>query len=203
MTDRRTFLKTGITALALPTIARNAFSLPLAGPAAGTSYITPYKVIFDQRYPDSLAFAAEAERLGAIIHGIQGDVTDLWYHDLYHVWKQGPAPIMGMTTPDALFCLDILARDQRMHVVLRVEHNYLSDNRIEHVINSMAPAPPAVAELEHVGPAWNIQMSGVVLRCPETRSQASCATLVTQLDRPVPDRPPPLVSWVIAPIKRA
>jgi len=202
MTDRRTFLKTGITALALPTIARSAYALPLAISGEEGTYITPYKVIYDDRYQDSQTFAAAARDLGAATHGIRGDVTDLWYNDLYHEWKKGPAAIMGMTTADSLFCLQILAQDQRMHVVLRVDHKYLSDNRIEHTINSMAPAAPAVADLERVGPAWNIYMSDLVLQCPDRQTPATCTTLVTQLDRPAHEQPS-LVTWVIAPINRA
>jgi hypothetical protein len=89
-----------------------------------------------------------------------------------------------------------------MRVVLRVEHNYLPDNRVEHVINSLAPALPAVADLEQVGPAWNIHMSDIILHCPDQQTQANCTTLVTQLDRPVIEQQA-LVTWVIAPIKRA
>ena len=202
MTDRRTFLKTGITALALPTIARSAYALPLAITGDAASYVTPYKVIYDQRFQDSIAFADAARNLGAVIHGIKGDVTDLWYNDLYHEWQKGPAPIMGMTTTDALFCLQILAQDQRMRVVLRIDHTYLAGDRIEHVINSVAPASPAVANLENVGPAWNIHMSDIVLHCPEQQSQTTCTSLITQLDRPVTEKQS-LVTWVIAPIKRA
>lgn len=201
MTDRRTFLKTGITALALPMIARNAFSLPLAIPTEKHSYVVPYKVIYDERYHDSVAFAGEAKKLGAAIHGIKGDVTDLWYNDLYHEWRKGPAAIMGMTTEDALFCLQILAQDQRMHVVFRVDHTYLSGNRIEHVITGTARAPHEIAELASVGPAWNIRMSNVVMQCPDERNNPVETSIITQLQRPATDEQP-LVTWVIAPIKK-
>ena len=201
MTDRRTFLKTGITALALPTIARNAFSLPLAIPSEKPSYIVPYKVVYDERFPDSVAFAREAGKLGAATHGIKGDVTDLWYNDLYHEWKKGPAAIMGMTTNDALFCLQILAQDQRMRVVFHVDHNYLSDNRIEHVITGSLQTPHELADLANVGPAWNIRMSNVVMQYPEERSKPTETRIVTKLDRPVTDQQS-LVTWVIAPIKK-
>ena len=201
MTDRRTFLKTGITALALPTIARNAFSLPLAIPAEKPSYIVPYKVVYDERFQDSVAFAGEANKLGASTYGIKGDVTDLWYNDLYHEWKKGPAAIMGMTTEDALFCLQILAQDQRMHVVFRVEHNYLSDNRIAHIITGTSQIPHEMADLANVGPAWNIRMSNVVMQYPDKRAKKSETKIITQLDRPVTDQQS-LVTWVIAPIKK-
>ena len=201
MTDRRTFLKTGITALALPTIARNAFSLPLAIPSEAQSYVTPYKVIYDDRFQDSIVFAQESNKLGAAVHAIRGDVTDLWYNDLYHEWKKGPAAIMGMTTEDALFCLQILAQDQRMHVVFRVEHNYLPDNRIEHLITGTSHVPHEMEDLANVGPAWNIRMSNVVMHYPDQRTKAAETRIVTRLDRKVTGQQP-LVTWVIAPIKK-
>jgi len=201
MTDRRTFLKTGITALALPTIARNAFSLPLAIPTEKPSFIVPYKVVYDERYQDSVAFARESDKLGAAIHGIKGDVTDLWYNDLYHEWKKGPAAIMGMTTEDALFCLQILAQDQRMRVVFRVDHNYLRGNRIEHVITGVSRVHHEMADLANVGPAWNVRMSNVVMQYPDDHAKAGETKIITQLDRPVTDQQS-LVTWVIAPVKK-
>ena len=201
MTDRRTFLKTGITALALPAIARNAFSLPLAVPAENPSYIVPYKVIYDDRFHDSVAFAEESGKLGAAVHDIRGDVTDLWYNDLYHEWKKRPAAIMGMTTEDSLFCLQILAQEHRMHVVFRVEHNYLSGNRLEHVITGTSRVPHEMADLANIGPAWNIRMSNVVMQYPDERTKQAETKIITQLDRPVTDQQA-LVTWVIAPINK-
>jgi len=201
MTDRRTFLKTGITALALPAIARNAFSLPLAIPAEKPSFIVPYKIIYDDRYQDSVVFAEESNKLGAAVHAIKGDVTDLWYNDLYHEWKKGPAAIMGMTTEDALFCLQILAQDQRMHVVFRVEHNYLPDNRIEHVISGTSHVPHEMAVLADVGPAWNIHMSNVLMEYPDEHTRKTETKIITRLDRPVAEQQS-LVTWVIAPINK-
>jgi len=201
MTDRRTFLKTGITALALPAIARNAFSLPLALPAEKPSYIVPYKIIYDDRYQDSVLFAEESNKLGAAVHAIKGDVTDLWYNDLYHEWKKGPAAIMGMTTEDALFCLQILAQDQRMHVVFRVEHNYLPGNQIEHVISGTSQVPHEIADLADIGPAWSIRMSNVLMEYPDERTRKNETKIITRLDRPVTEQHS-LVTWVIAPIKK-
>lgn len=202
MTDRRTFLQTGITALALPMIARSAFSLPLSIPTETGPTISPYKIIFDENYQDSVAFANEAKKLGAKIHGIKGDITDLWYNDLYHEWKKGPAPIMGMTDENSLFCLEQLAHDQRMRVVFRIDHNYLSDNKIEHVISGITEVPSEISNLENDGPAWNIQIANVVMQCSANRSRSTCAKLVTELKRPVTDTQS-LVSWVIAPVNKS
>ena len=202
MTDRRTFLQTGITALALPTIARTAFSLPLSEPSETGQTISPYKIIYDENFQDSVAFANEASKLGADIHGIKGDVTDLWYNDLYHEWKKGPAPIMGMTDEAALFCLEELAKDQRMRVVLRIDHKYISANRIEHVISGITESPREISNLVKDGPAWNIQIASLVMNCTENRATLSPTRLVTELKSPAKDKTS-LVSWVIAPVKKA
>lgn len=203
MTDRRTFLQTGITALALPTIARTAFSLPLSVPSGAGPTITPYKVIYDENYRETVDFAEAANKLGADIHGIKGDVTDLWYNDLYHEWKKGPAPIMGMTDETALFCLEELAKDQRMRVVLRIDHKYLPGNKIEHVVSGITETPREISNLVNDGPAWNIQIAGVVMQCSENRATLTPAKLVTELKRPASNTHQALVSWVIAPVKKA
>jgi hypothetical protein len=80
-----------------------------------------YKVIFDERFPASVAFADQVRREGLPVHGIRGDITALWFHDLDLRWKQGPAAIAGLTDANALFCLDLLARDKGMRVQARTE----------------------------------------------------------------------------------
>jgi hypothetical protein len=114
MSTRRQFLHYGAVAASLPFIAaagieRELFTQPL------------YKVIFDERFPASVAFADQARSEGLPVHGIRGDVTALWFHDLDLRWKQGPAAIAGLTDANALFCLDLLARDKGMSVEARTE----------------------------------------------------------------------------------
>jgi hypothetical protein len=116
MASRREFIQAGIVASALPMIGSAGH--PAAPPAAPAFY----KAIFDHRFPASVEFGRQMERLGESVHGIHGDITDLWYHDLYHRWKQGPAAITGMTAHGALFCLERLAWDHGMRVLSRTEH---------------------------------------------------------------------------------
>ena len=117
MASRRKFIQTGVAAAVLPLVA------PAVGfaeqPFASASLF--YKVIFDHRFPASVRFGLEMEALGAPVHGIHGDITDLWFHDLYHRWKHEPAPLAGMTAHGAVFCLERLAWDQGMRVLSRTE----------------------------------------------------------------------------------
>ena len=112
MANRREFIQTGIAASVLPVLAAAKELLPQS---------QFYKVIFDHRFPASREFAAEMEKLGAPVCGIHGDITDLWFHDLYHRWKQSPAPIAGMTAHGPLFCLERLAWDHGMRVLYRTD----------------------------------------------------------------------------------
>jgi len=102
--------------------------LPIAA-TAGTSTgpvrppISLYKVIFDRRFPSSREFGAEARKLGLPVHEIEGDITDLWYHDLSLRWREEPVAIAGLTAHGPLFCLERLAWDHRMRVVFRARHS--------------------------------------------------------------------------------
>ncbi len=123
MASRREFLQIGVAALALPISARGV-SPAIAGLAGEPARVPLYKVVFDKRFPASRKFADEAKSLGVSIHGMKGDITALWFHDLYARWKQGPAAIAGLTAHGPIFCLERLAWDQRMRVVFRADHRY-------------------------------------------------------------------------------
>jgi hypothetical protein len=79
-----------------------------------------YRIIVDDRFPHSARLADAAFGQGrAPLARIHGDVTDLWFHDLALRWKQGPAPIAGITGPDALFVLERLGWDAGLRVSAR------------------------------------------------------------------------------------
>ena len=117
MASRREFLQAGLAASLLPVAASAAGSASqVSNPPA--SY---YKVIFDERFPSSVAFGEEWKTRGAAVHAIRGDITDLWFYDLDPQWKKRPVPIAGLTAHGPLFCLERLAWDRGMRVVSRVE----------------------------------------------------------------------------------
>jgi len=118
MPSRRAFLH-----LAIGTAAISPFVDPLFDtgnlPAAAEEPMPLHRFVFDERFDMSVAAARRMQRRGINICGIRGDVTALWYHDLYHRWKRGPAPLAGVTTHESLFCLEVLARDAGLRVVKR------------------------------------------------------------------------------------
>jgi hypothetical protein len=123
MASRRTFLKLGVAG-ALGASFAAPYGRPVDAAAASV-----YKFIYDERFPEAVAVARGlGARTKVGIHAIRGDVTWLWYHDLYHQW--GPAKaghdadqhlLAGITTPESLFCLEMLARDAGLRVAERYE----------------------------------------------------------------------------------
>ena len=98
--------------------------LPLSGLAWAARAAAPLNIrraVYDDRFAEGLSFAREAEAKGWPLRAISGDVTDLWFHDLDLLWTQGPAPVAGLTARNSLFCLERLAWDAGLRVVLREE----------------------------------------------------------------------------------
>ena len=123
MPNRREFLQAGIAASVLPIAAVGSNFEP----STRDPHPNFYKVIFDERFPASVAFGNDWKARGAAVHAIRGDITDLWFHDLDLEWKKRPAPIAGLTAHGPLFCLERLAWDRGMRVVSRVEQTATHD----------------------------------------------------------------------------
>jgi hypothetical protein len=199
MASRREFLQVGVAALALPISARAA-SKPSASALAGESAPAKlYKVIYDERHASSRAFAAEVARLGAPVHAIKGDITDLWFRDLDARWKKQPVAIAGLTEHGALFCLERLSWDHGMRVIYRADHTYRADGYMEHEFSGSERMLREAVDLSSSGPDWSARVASLLTRCPAARAQASKLTVVTPAARQAGD-PEHLVSWVIAPI---
>jgi hypothetical protein len=200
MKSRREFLQIGAGSLTLPIAARGAFT---SSAVIGKTETTPlYKVVFDERFAASMAFSREVSELEALIHGIKGDMTDLWFHDLYGRWKQGPAAIAGLTAHGPLFCLERLAWDQGgMRVVFRGEHKFLPDGQLEHSLKGPKSMVRLAAGLE-AGGEWTRLMANVVTNCPADRAEIIQATIVAPATGHT-NHSEDLISWVIAPFRQA
>ena len=112
MTDRRQVLKAGLVGSVLPLGA-------LATAASAAQPLQIHRAVFDSRFAAGRAFAAEARARGWTTVAIEGDVTQLWYHHLALRWREGPAPIAGVTDANSLFVLERLAWDAGLRVASR------------------------------------------------------------------------------------
>jgi hypothetical protein len=147
MTSRRQFLQIGITATAWPIVAgaTNAAGIdprqspPLLG------------VVYDTRFEASRIFAERSAAFGLRAHAIAGDMTRLWYDEIYHCWQQRPTALAGLTTHGPLFCFGELARDVGMRVVFRAEHSLTADPAThDSTLYAWIIAPPKDAGVEGV-----------------------------------------------------
>lgn len=162
-----------------------------------------YKVIFDERFEASVEFARRASALGATVHAIKGDITDLWFHDLYYRWKESPVAIAGLTAHGPIFCLERLAWDERMRVVFRADHKFLPDGHVEHSLSGPGSVLSRASALGVDGPDWGGRMADLVVHFPQVQSASGKANFRTRSTGPADADPEPLISWVIAPVKRA
>lgn len=209
MKSRREFLQMGLAALSLP-IAAGAPAA--AGPPLQANELAPkgpapapvqfYKVVFDARFADCVSFAEEAGRLGATIHGIRGDMTDLWYYDLDARWKKSPAAIAGLTAHGPLFCLEQLAWNHRMRVIFRAEHKYLADGSVEHSFSGPESMVQQASNLGQDRHDWPSRIADMIASCPSTRAKMAQAKVTTASRKSAQKNGETLFSWVIAPVSR-
>jgi hypothetical protein len=188
-------MKAALAAAAVPVALRAG----LAFAAEPVPTVRLYKVLYDTRYPASVAFARRAASRGLAVHAMGGDMTRFWYDDLYHRWQQGPAAIAGLTAHGALFCLERLAWDQRMRVVFRGEHSTV-DGCIAHRFEGTARLLPS-ASAAAIGSTWAAELAAVVPGCPSGRFERQLARAVTADVATL--QGDTLFSWVIAPVARA
>jgi hypothetical protein len=114
----------------------------------------PVLVVFDHQYAESRLFASSLATRGFPTHGITGDVTALWYDDLYHRWAAEPSPIVGLTGASSLFCLEQLAWKVERRVVFRADHHQVGSDRVEHRLT--VPEPLSLSSrIEESWPLWS------------------------------------------------
>jgi hypothetical protein len=200
MTSRREFLQIGLAASAWPLATQAARAAGLDGLGAavpGMSSLPLYKVVYDTRFAASVAFGRRAASLGTPVHAIEGDMTRLWFDDIYHRWKESPVAIAGLTAQGPLFCFERLAWDQGLRVVFRAEHG-----PTEHLLSGpeslLLEARRALTNGD-----WATQMAMVVTRCPSGLAEIGSATVGCARGSGLSPADEPLYSWVIAPASRA
>jgi hypothetical protein len=169
--NRREFCLSSV-ATAISGAAPGLASLPAAGqtaalpPAGSTPNVRLYKFVYDCRYSAGRAFgmAAEHARSTAGIVAIGGDITALWSRDLRLQWSAGGGAIAGMTTARTLFCLEQLAKDHWMRVVIRAEHAISEGHEITHRLTA---SEPMIARMRSTLAAedWPSKMPAALASC--------------------------------------
>lgn len=191
--SRREFLEACAVASAVPLFAggvATAWAESLLSPAAAPQF---YKVLFDRESPAAVAFGRRARGIQLPAVEVGREVTSLWYDDLYHRWREGPAAIAGLTVPHVAFCLEILARDVGMRVMYRGEHSPLGDGRIHHRFKGPADL---LAKTSLLDADWTHGTAQWVGCCQATLERTEAEYISVAGHNAIDE---PLVSWVIAP----
>src|SRR5438046_783395 len=119
MVNRREVLKLGAASVAgafldVPVGATAAASVDSRGALA--------RAVFDERIEESVAFANTLKRKDVAVFAVNGDLARLWYGHFLTEFRRLPVPLAGLTDRPTLFCLEELARDIPMRVLLRIDH---------------------------------------------------------------------------------
>jgi len=194
MASRRRFLQIGATAGAWPLVARAAQAAGLD--TVGGPHTPLLAVVYDARLAASVSFGRRAEALGLRAHAIEGDMTRLWYDEVYHRWQERPAALAGLTAHGPMFCFVELARDVRMRLVFRAEHQPTAGAALTHAFRApVSMLSDAVDACRRPG-SFGVAMADVVSRCPSGRAEIAEATMPGGPALPEADA---LYTWVIAP----
>ena len=197
MVNRRTILKLGATTVTGVLIERPGLGKDGAAPHPHNTF---QRAVFEERFGECRAFAAELNRAGIPTTAIRGDVAKVWYEDLRVHLSRNPAPVAGLTDRAALFCLEELARDLGMRVIFRADHMIQPDGRAGHTAVGLASL---VAVTRNLAPerGFGREIARLFRRFGTDGFDVSEARIGAAQKRTGPFSPEntmALVSWVIA-----
>lgn len=197
MTDRREFLQSAsLSALALasgvPSIVRasNRAPMPLGA------------VLIDDRNVESRTFGDRLGAHGAAVRAVpEGDITDLWLHEIGPAWNRRAMAVAGLTQRPALFCLEQLAWAHGLRVVFHAEHIIDPSGVAQHQIfrcSHSGRSGLTAGELARFDVQWPERVADAIAeqsrRPRHERAGPTCAGLEPLL---APDAQL-LTSWIIA-----
>jgi len=119
MTNRRQFIKCGLSFSTLPLTGLASLNMAVAAPDGHSFKLESF--VADLRYEESVTTASSLKSQGVPVAEITGDMTDLWIQQYSRQWKQKPMSLAGVTGKDALFVLETLAPDYGMRVIYKTE----------------------------------------------------------------------------------
>ena len=199
MVDRRSVMKIGAASLAgalvnLPVLARNA--------ARARAHGAFQRAVFDERFAECRAFAAELHSAGVLTSAIRGDVAELWYDDLRVHLSENRLPFAGLTDRIALFCLEELARDVSMRVIFRADHiidqDMESGDQDGHAQHTVVGPASLVAAARNLPPEAGFGRTMAELFSQLDISEPRDAAAQKRTGPFSPENKTSLVSWVIA-----
>jgi hypothetical protein len=206
MANRREILRAGLAMSMAPVLNAAAFLFPGSTPADQVAQpptdqvVQPFRIdgfVFDNRFVESVEAGRSAARHGSILHEIDGDVTDLWYHDLDSRWRGKPSAWAGITGDDALFVLENLAWDRRLRVMYRGRHAPPRNGLVEHALSGLVRMVDGT-DIAIRSARWTYSLGESMARCSGRRESAKTIKLTTT-EEMASGRTATLMSWIIVP----
>lgn len=193
---RRSVLKAGLASSVLSLVGVNGFARTFDL----QNKIQPKAVVTDARFPSSITFGAHAAPFGIEHLSSKGDITAIWLKHLDPIWREGKASVIGLTTQDQLFCLERLAWDRGMQVLLRVEHHDSGRGSIAHKIEAPSFLAERTVQAIQNEKAWPSELAFLLGSCSPNQLVGRCAYREVTSKGKLNEQ---LVTWVIAPATRS
>jgi hypothetical protein len=192
MVSRRRVMKIGAA-----TVAGALVNRPVPGRNPAPAYSAFQRAVFDERFAQCRAFAAELNSAGVLTSAIRGDVAELWYGDLRALMSGNRLAVAGLTDRVSLFCLEELARDVGMRVIFRAEH-IIDREQDGHARHSAVGSASLVVVARSLPPEddFGLAMARLFRRFDLSEARDSAAQKRTGPFSP--KNKTALVSWIIA-----
>ena len=195
ITTRRDVIQSGI---GVAVVAASSLRLQVGSTIAAT--LRFHTVAYDGRFGEARLFAARARQLGADVYDIDGDITGLWYGQLYPQWKRVPTPVAGITRFNSLLALQLMAGVEGLRVIYRAHHIPASGGAGHEMFGPRA-ALAAMPRLEGAAEQWAPAAADLVMRWRSdwTAIDRAHSTILDANAHGVPADT--LISWILAPVR--
>ena len=153
-------------------------------------------VIYDQRFDDSVTFAAVLNELGTMQFPVAPDVGQLWFNILAPRIKSRPLRLAGLTQQSDLFVTQTLARDWGLKLTYCGHHDCQLRQTLNHQLTIEKKCRGIIDFLAAAGQEW----PNVLALTLSQLDFAKLAKNTERVDTTTPrgmDNPGSLVSWVI------
>jgi hypothetical protein len=198
MMTKRDFIKSTAAAGAAAGFIRPALATSALATVAPTFAPTAIAaVIYDDRLPESRAFAFEFAQRGIQPFETGDDVATLWNGALGTLLEERPkARIAGLTVTDDFEALRRLAAERSLSTLYEGSHDFRPTRMTTEIVHSGPRSPDFVWMMRDAGADWPPTLAHAVLVARLTGPGRQHERVVT-LGANAPSTPEPLTSWVI------
>jgi hypothetical protein len=166
---------------------REFFQLAMAAASVPFVYSGPTKnsnrlitSVYDVRYPDSIVFGQESQRLGSTINGIQDDVVPVLDAGLSQLLQRDTVLVAGLTRFAAFYHLERLANANNGRVLYHAEHLYHGNGHMEHKLTAPVWALKDARYTLLAGEHWACSIANIVTGIDGGHTQLATVTVETR-----------------------